>query len=484
VKQAVILRVLILLLGVAALTMILPLVLAALYGEDEMIRPFLIPISMVLMAALPLAVFTRKARIRFSATDGFLLVFLAWVLICLLGALPYYAAGRISRFSDAVFESVSGFTTTGATIIEDVESMPRSLLFWRAMTHWLGGMGIVVLTVALLPLLGIGGSQLLRAETPGPEKDAKVTPKITAAAKLLWLLYCVLTGVEALLLRIGGMGWFDAVTHAFSTMATGGFSTRNAGIAAYGSPWIEWVCTVFMILAGFNFTLILKALRGKFRDVRDNSEARGYVFIILLAAGLIIFSRYSRTGFIPGTLEPAAREAFFHTASILSTTGFSAAEYGLWPPLAKAALFCLMFIGGCSGSTAGGVKVIRHVVLWKQAGNEMKRLIYPRGVFTIRLNKKVGRKDVVYGVTGFVFFYAALILGAALLVSASGPDLFSSLNAAVLALGNIGLGFGTGGSVLRDLPGYAKWGLSFVMIAGRLELWTAFVFFSRDYWRR
>jgi trk system potassium uptake protein TrkH len=461
--------------------MAVPLILAAVRGEGDMVRAFGLTMGPVALGALPVLILTRKQVIRFNASDGFLLVFLCWAAVCLLGAVPYHISGRLPRFSDAIFESASGFTTTGATVIAAPEDMPRSLLLWRAMTHWFGGMGIVVLTVALLPLLGAGGVQLIRAETTGPEKE-KITPKITAAAKILWIFYIALTVIESLLLAAGGMDWFEAVTHSCSTIATGGFSVRNGGIAAYDSPWVEWVCMVFMILAGFNFTLFYRLFQGKYREVLDNSEAKAYGGIILVSAGLIaLFLHASGEG--PGQ---SLRRAAFQAVSILTSTGFSAVDHTRWPSLAQAVIFFLMFVGGCSGSTAGGIKVIRHVVLFKQAGNEMKRLIYPKGVFNIRLNKRVGRKDVVYGVAAFVFVYLFVVFAAALLVSTAGTDLFSSLNIALIALGNIGLGLGKIGPdfVFSPLPGYIKWALSLVMIAGRLEIWTVLVFFSRDYWRR
>jgi trk system potassium uptake protein TrkH len=467
--------------GLIALTMAVPLITALALSEVEMIRAFAVSAGVLLCAAAPALILNRGRRIRFRASDGFILVFLIWVIACLAGALPFRISGFIPRFTDAVFEAVSGFTTTGITIIADVEVLPRSLLLWRAMTHWLGGMGIVVLTVALLPLMGIGGFQLVKAETTGPEKE-RITPRITATAKLLWLLYLGLTALLCLLLAAGGMNWFDALIHAFSTLATGGFSSRNASLGAWQSPFIEWVCFAFMILAGFNFSLIYQLFRGKGRDVLRNSEARAYVFIVLAAGTGIALSLISA-----GTGPAAAfRQGFFHTASVITTTGFTAADYELWPPLAQGILFVLMMTGGCSGSTAGGLKVIRFVVLLKQTGNEIKRLIYPRGVFNIRLNSKPGRKDVVYGVAGFVFLYFALILAAFFLISSAGVQPFSSLNLALLALGNIGMGLGglTNGSLAAACPGYVKWGLCFVMIAGRLELWTAFVIFTPEYWRR
>ncbi|MDR2159104.1 MAG: TrkH family potassium uptake protein [Treponema sp.] len=470
-RYALILRLLLLLLGIAALSMVIPLVLAWGFGETAMCRAFLFSMGPAVLAALPAAILSRGKKVRFSAGDGFLLVFLAWVLTCALGAAPFCLAGRGIGVFDALFESVSGFTTTGATVFADVESLPRSLVFWRAMTHWLGGMGIVVLTVALLPLLGAGGFQLLRAESPGPESE-KITPRITGTAKILWGMYLAMTVLETALLMLGGMDWFDAVVHSFATVATGGFSSRNGSIAAYQSPFIDWVCIVFMLVAGCNFTLIYRLCRGKLKEAAANSEARAYGCIILVSVILI------------GATGTGLRQAFFQAASILSTTGFTAADHARWHPLAQGALFFLMFIGGCSGSTAGGIKVIRHLVFFKQAGNEMKRLLYPRGVFSIRLDGKAGKKELVYGVTGFMFLYFLLVLAAALLVSTAGSDLFTSLNAGLLTLGNIGLGIGKmgPGSEFSAFPAYVKGGLSFIMIAGRLELWTVFVFFSRDYW--
>jgi trk system potassium uptake protein TrkH len=277
------------------------------------------------------------------------------------------------------------------------------------------------------------------------------------------------------------MSWFDACIHAFSTMATGGFSSRNASIAAYNSPWIDWVCIVFMLVAGLNFSLFFQLLRGKYRELLSNSEVRAYGGIVLVSVIIITWSILPESP-SPGT---AIRQAFFQAASILTTTGFAAADQQFWPPLAKGVLFFLMFIGGCSGSTAGGVKVIRYVVLVKQMGNEMKKIICPRGVFNIQMNGRPGRKEVVYGVAGFVFLYFVLVFAAALLVSSAGAGIFSSLNTALITLGNIGLGLGPP-SPFADIsafPAYVKWGLSFVMILGRLELWAALVFFSRDYWR-
>jgi trk system potassium uptake protein TrkH len=477
-KHTVIPGILIILLGIVALAMGIPLVMAAVLGETVMIKAFAIPMAVILVPAALTAFFTRKQPLFFTPSDGFLLVFLAWFFTCLLGAAPYRISG-IVRFCDAVFESSCGFATTGATTIDNIEALPRSLLLWRSLTYWLGGMGIVMLTVALMPVLGIGGFQLLKAEAPGPEKE-KVTPRVTATAKFLWFLYCGLSAAVILLYRLGNMSWFDAVCHGLATMASGGISTRNGGIASFNSGFIDAVTTIFMLSAGLNFNLYYKLIRGKFRDVLTNTEGRAYVLIFLVSAAVLTAS------LVPVYGGSALRYASFQAASVLSTTGSAIADYETWPELAKAALLCLMFAGGCSGSTAGGIKVIRHAVLFKQAGNELRRLVYPRGIFSIHLNRKVGRKDVVYGAAGFVFLYLMIVAVTALVTAASGTDIFSSFSAALAITGNIGAGFGAVGPSRNygAFPDHVKWLFSFVMIAGRLELWTVFVLFTPEYWRR
>jgi trk system potassium uptake protein TrkH len=492
-RKAVIIRLLFLLVLLYALAMIFPLTAAAFFSERDMTESFAFTIILAAALSVPVLAATRKLPLRFTASDGFMLVFLAWAAACLLGALPYFVSGRIPHFTDAVFESVSGFTTTGTSIIQDVEAMPYSLLFWRAETHWLGGMGMVVLTVALFPFLGAGGFQMLKAEAPGPDKD-RITPKITETAKILWLIYIGLTALETVFLVFAGMGWFDAVVHAFSTMATGGFSSRNNGLAYWHSPVIDWIAAVFMLLAGFNFSLLFRLMQRKWKEVWNNSEAKAYLLIVC-AATVICAVSVMRPDWKPalpdypdapeGGAGTGIRMAFFYTVSIITTTGLATTGQSLLTPAALVVLFILMFIGGCSGSTAGGIKVIRHVVLFKQSGNELKKILYPRGVFSVRLNNKVGRKDVVYGVAGFIFLYFVLLAVSTLVVASSGLNHAVSFSIALISLGNIGLdpGLLEQTAIVAALPGYVKWVLSFIMIAGRLELWTAIVFFSRDYWR-
>jgi len=406
-------------------------------------------------------------------TLALLLVFFAWAAACLLGAFPYYFSGCIPRFTDAVFESVSGFTTTGLTVLRDIETVPLSVLFWRALSQWLGGLGILLFIIVLLPSLGSGGGQIFRTETSGPERE-KVTYHVNRSARIILLIYAGLTAAETFLLRCFGMSWFDAATYALSTMATGGFSSHNNGIAFYHSPAIEWILAAFMFLAGFNYLLIWRMLRGKFRDCLRNSEAKVYTVIVVLVSMVIAAAVFS-VGYSP---EKGMRNALFNTVSILSTTGFSCADTGAWPALAQGLLFFLMFLGGCSLSTAGGVKIVRYIILAKQAENEMKKILHPRGVFNIRLDGKSGKKDVVYGVAGFVFLYFLLIFLCALLVSSAGEDIFSSLKTALACLGNIGFI-----NPIPYFPAYVKWGLALTMLIGRLELWAVLVFFTRDFWK-
>ncbi|HPC71355.1 MAG TPA: potassium transporter TrkG, partial [Treponema sp.] len=288
--------------------------------------------------------------------------------------------------------------------------------------------------------------------------------------------------LEVLLLMIGGMNWFDAVTHAFATMATGGFGTKNTSIAYYNSAWIDWVCTVFMILAGMNFSLYYRMFQGKIQDLIKNTELKVYLAIVIIASVLVALTILPEYG----TLSRAFRYASFQVASILTTTGFATTDFDLWPSFAKTVILILMFIGGCSGSTGGGIKVVRHVVLFKQAGNEIRRLLHPRGVFSIQLNGRVGRKDVVYGVAGFVFLYLALVFLVTLVVSSSGTDLVTAFSSALVTVGNIGPGFGLVGPAQNysNFPDYVKLVWSFAMIAGRLELWTVFILFTPEFWRR
>jgi trk system potassium uptake protein TrkH len=479
-KRLALIRLLAIILGLIGFLMLPSLFLALAWGEFFMLPSFLVPLGAASVLTIPALLFIKLKAFNLRPRDGFLLVFLTWVLSSFLGSLPYYFAGSGLSFTDSFFESACGFATTGGTTIGDIEALPRSLLLWRSTSHWAGGMGIILLTVALMPLLGAGGFQFIKAETPGPEKE-KLTPRITAGAKILWGAYCVLTAALAVLYRAGGMEWFDAVCHSLTTTATGGVSTKNAGISYYDSPFIEGTATVFMILSAINFNIYYRLVKGRFRDIAFHTETRAFLLIFFSASLIITLSLLP----VYGSFGQAWRYAAYQTASILSTTGSARADYTAWPGLAQGVLFCLMLIGGCSGSTAGGVKVIRITVLFKQCINEIRRILFPQGVFSIQLNRKVGRRDVVYGVAGFIFLYFAVVIVTTLVTAFAGIDIFSSFSIAISITGNLGLGFGRAGpgQNFAEFPGFLKWLYSLVMIAGRLELWTVFILFTPEYWR-
>lgn len=461
--------------------MVTPLIWALVDGEAGTFRAFLLPVAVVVPLAAAFVYVSGRDDDEVSTRDGFLMVSLGWIVASLVGALPFVLSGAIPSYVDALFETMSGFTTTGASILTDIEDLPRSILFWRSLTHWLGGMGIIVLTVAIFPLLGIRGLQLIKAEAPGPRVD-KLTPKVTETAKILWLSYVLLSVVEVVLLLFGGMSLFDSLTHTFGTMATGGFSPRNASVGAYDSAYIDIVITVFMVLAGVNFVLYYKIATRRFRSIVQDGELRAYIGIFVVASLIAAFAvRREYGGFGAGL-----RYGAFQVASILTTTGYATADFAMWPELAQIVLFVLMFIGGSSGSTGGGIKVVRVVTMIKQGWNEMRYLVYPRGIFSIRLSGERLRKDIVYAISGFVVLYMALILFTTVLVAAAGNDILTSLSTALVTLGNIGPGFGGVGPTqnFAFFPDWIKVYLTFVMMLGRLEIYTVLVLFTGRFWRQ
>lgn len=467
-------------LSIVAGSFFIPAGVAVYLQEWPVLPAFLIPMATVWAVTLVLFITTKRRPIRLTVRQGILLVGAAWIGAGLLGAVPFLLSGLVPHFSDALFESVSGFTTTGASALQNIEAYPMALRVWRTQMHWLGGMGIVALTVALFPLLGVGGFQLIKSETSGPDKG-KVTAKITHTAKALWFIYLGMTVLQIVLLRIAGMPFLESVCHSFSTLGTGGFSTRNASIGAYQSPAVDVICTVFMLLAGVNFSLYFYLFTGKPEEFFRNSELRAYIRIIFCAGITIALSIAPIYG-----LATAFRHSFFHVASIITTTGFSTVDYCAWPPFAQAILFLLMFIGGSSGSTAGGIKVIRWVILRKQAVNEMLALLHPHGVFSIQLNKRPGRKDVVYSVAGFIFVYCICLLITFLAAVLGGADILTGVTAALTLVGNIGASFGMVGSGgdFSFFPYWTKVFFSFAMLAGRLELYTIVILCVPAFWRQ
>jgi len=426
---------------------------------------------------------TRKANRHIGKREGYIIVTVAWLVISLFGTLPYLISNAIPNFTNAFFETISGFTTTGSSILVDIEAVPRGLLFWRSMTHWIGGMGIIVLSVAILPILGIGGMQLFVAEMPGTGiTPDKLHPRITQTAKRLWLIYVILTIIEIILLLLGGMNLFDSMCHSFATMATGGFSTQNTSIAGY-SPYIQYVIVLFMIMAGTNFTLHYLGLHGKVREVWRNEEYRYYIlftfgFVVLITIFMIWFSDIA--------VEKAFRDSLFQVVSIVTTTGFVTSDYLLWPGNLWIFIFLLMFIGGSAGSTAGGIKIARQILLLKNSALEFKRMIHPKAVIPVRFNGRAVPQDIIHMIMAFFLFYILIFFAGTFIMTLLGLDFETAIGATIASLGNIGPGIGAVGPAenYSTLPGAAKWLASFLMLLGRLELFTVIILFSPSFWKK
>lgn len=421
-----------------------------------------------------------RGSISLSRKDGFGIVGLGWIACGLVGALPYLLTGTILNPVDAVFETISGFTTTGATILTDIESLPRGILYWRSLTQWLGGMGVLLVVVAILPILGVGGMQIYRAEMPGPQKD-RLTPRIGNTAKLLYGVYLLLTVLQTLLLMTAGLTFFDALNHTFCTVSTGGFSPYNASVAAFDSSWVHGIIIVFMILAGINFSLHFRFLRGEFRTYFRSAETRFYLGLIL-AASLGIFLT-TPTDQSVGT---DIRDALFQVVSILTTTGFATADFDLWPLFPKAVIFALLFSGGCAGSTAGGLKVVRSLVLLKEVFRQLRLFVQPQAVLKVRLDRFPVPATIVSGITAFMFCYLLLITLFTLLMTFYLPDFASAASAAISCLGNVGPGFAAVGPTQNyaAIADSGKLLLAFCMLLGRLELFTVLVLFTPGLWKR
>ncbi|MDR2884036.1 MAG: TrkH family potassium uptake protein, partial [Deferribacteraceae bacterium] len=420
---------------------ILPCVGGALYyGEMAAARAFITSIILLVAPSIPIIfLFRNKNKAIISARDGFLLVFFAWLSASICTAVPFYISDSVTTWGDAFFEAASGISTTGATVINDIEAAYKSIVLWRSIANWMGGMGIVVLSVALMPLLGIGGMQLFRAEATGRD-EGKLTPRIAQTAKILWVIYTCFTIISFVLLRFGGMTTFEAINHALTTMASGGFSSKNNGMAHFQSPYIQWVTMGIMFISGLSFSLIYRLFTGKIKRVFMNTEIKAYIFIIIMS-GLALTIINSVNGVFPDTATNI-RMGYFHAVSMITSTGYATTDFTLWPALSQYMLFILMLVGGCAGSTSGGLKVVRIVVMLKQALNEMRRLIYPHGVFVLRLNGAPMSDAFAHKVAGFFFLYTFSVLMVMFVVSSAGLDLFTSFTTGLAVIGNIGTGFG------------------------------------------
>ncbi|MDE0638486.1 MAG: TrkH family potassium uptake protein [Candidatus Poribacteria bacterium] len=482
--------------------MLLPLVIAIYYhfsaGEPQKdLFAFVYATVLTLCVGLILRFTLKPAEPELGIREGFAIVALGWVFVALFGAFPYLFADVFSaenrtfleEFSFCYFESMSGFSTTGATVLEEIEHLSHAMLFWRSFSHWLGGMGIVVLAVAILPMLGVGGMQLFRAEAPGPQTD-RLTPRIAQTAKLLWGVYILLSFLETILLWLGDMTLFDALCHTFGTMATGGFSTKNASIAHYNSVYIEVVIIVFMFLAGTNFALHYRALRGDVRSYFKDTEFRFYCVVILLSILLVSWNTVKfevADGKVPyDSVGDAIRYGAFQVLSITTTTGYGSADFETWPALSQFILVTLMFYGGCAGSTGGGMKQLRFLLLIKQSGAEIKRLIFPHAVLPVRVNDRVVPPEVLTHILGFFFFFIGIFAIVTCIMTILGLDLITAAGCTIATMGNIGPGLGEVGPLnnYAHIATAGKFILTFCMLLGRLELYTVLILFSPNYWKK
>jgi trk system potassium uptake protein TrkH len=415
--------------------------------------------------------------------DGFLVVSLSWIFASLIGALPFYISGTIPTFAGAFFESASGFTTTGASVLSDIEAVPRGILFWRSLTHWLGGMGIIVLSLAILPFLGVGGMELFKAEVPGPIPE-KITPRIQQTALYLWGVYAFLTVAETVLLLLGGMNLFESLTHTFGTVATGGFSPLNRSVGQYGSAYFDWIITVFMFLSGVNFVLHYRLLRGHFRPLARDDEFRTYLWIVLFCIAVISADLLFRGNY--DSIAEALRYSAFQVVSIITTTGFATADFELWPSFTQLILLLLMFAGACAGSTGGGMKILRLLILSRHTRAELKRVLHPHAVISVKVGGKVIDTRIQSSVTSFLILYVAVFIAGVFFMTSLGMDMESAMSGVAASLGNVGPGLGSLGPMdnYSAVPEAGKWLFSLLMLMGRLELYTVLLLFFPGTWRK
>ncbi|MDT8339903.1 MAG: TrkH family potassium uptake protein [Longimicrobiales bacterium] len=466
------------------IAMAAPLAVSLIYRDGDALA-FLGAMVLTIAAGGALSRLARGDS-EITTREGFAIVTLGWTGAAAFGALPYLFTGTAGGFWRALFESMSGLTTTGATIFSDIEALPRGILFWRSLTHWIGGMGIIVLAIAVLPYLGVGGMQLFRAEVPGPTPE-RLRPRIAQTAKLLWLVYLGMTLAQSLLYRLGGLDWFDAITHTFATLATGGFSTRNDSLAAFPSPFVQYVTILFMYLAGINFALHFRALTGRLEYFRDQ-EWR-FLTGIILGSGLVLAGVNLVGGAHPlttGGVEEAVRTGLFQSTSITTTTGFVSADYEAWLPAGQVILLALMFVGGMAGSTGGGIKAVRVLLLLKHGWLEVRKHLHPRAIFLTRVGRQTVGEGVMANIIGFVLLYLLLLLAGILVLGFMGMDLLTALGASAATVGNIGPGWGAVGATdhygWMEAPALAV--LTFLMLVGRLEIYTVLLLLLPETWRR
>ncbi|HHU68838.1 MAG TPA: TrkH family potassium uptake protein [Thermoanaerobacterales bacterium] len=460
--------------------LIIPLLIAVFFRESCCYMPFIIAIFTAFISGGLLNCLKPEST-KIGYKEGFAIVTFGWLLTSIIGALPFYFGGILPSYLDALFETVSGFTTTGATVLNNVEAIPYSFNFWRCFTHWIGGMGILVLTLAVSPSVG-GSFQVLKAESPGPMSNKKIAPSVAKTAQILYGTYIIITLLEIILLYFGGMSLFDAVIHTFATVGTGGFSSKNQSIGAYNSLYIEIVVAVFMVMSGTNFSLYFHLYNKKSFNFFKNEEFRFYIIVIAISIAVISINLF---GNVYSSIGQSLRYAMFQVSSIITTTGFATADFDLWPDFSKGILMLLMFFGGCAGSTAGSIKHIRILMLIKNAKREMLKVFHPNAVMSIRIDGKTIPDEVMQKVTNFFFLFISIFFIMTLLVALQGLDLISAASSVAATLGNVGPGLGLVGPTMNygGMTALTKILLIICMLIGRLELYTVLVLFMPSFWR-
>lgn len=465
--------------------LLVALVVSLIYKETVWLD-FLISAAIAFVAGAALMLAGRNARPNIGKREGSVIVTNTWLFFSLVGLLPFLFSGSIPSFTDAFFETMSGFTTTGASILNDIESLPKSILFWRSFTQWIGGLGIIVISMALLPVFGFSSVQVFSAEATGPTKD-KIHPKMNETAKRLLGIYISLTLIETILLKIAGMNWFDAVNHAFTTMATGGFSTKQASIGYWDSALIQYIIIVFMIFAGINFSMYYYVMKARFDKIRVNEEFRFYLFITLISTFLILISILPENDVLSlSSIEQAFRDSLFTVSSLITTTGYVTADYDLWKPVTWIILLITMMMGASAGSTAGGIKTVRIVIIAKYCYYEFKRIVHPNAIIPVRYNGHLMKEDITTRVLAFVLLYFMIVAIGSIVLSFNGMGFEEALSGMITSLSDVGPGLGEIGPTKNFyyLSDFAKWFLAIIMLIGRLELFTVLLILTPAFWKK